>query len=92
MGADDSLPDDVITLKAMLRAERAARLAAEAEAQARTLLIEKLTITKLRHEQFGQSSERAVAFKRSGDPNIGNFADATILKTFGDMPANLDEL
>jgi transposase len=60
MGADDSLPDDVITLKAMLRAERAGRLAAEAEAQARTLLIEKLklTIRKLRHEQFGQSSER----------------------------------
>ncbi len=60
MGADDSLPDDVITLKAMLRAERAARLAAEAEAQAGTLLIEKLklTIKKLRHEQFGQSSER----------------------------------
>jgi transposase len=60
MGADDSLPDDVTTLKAMLRAERTARLAAEAEAQARTLLIEKLklTIKKLRHEQFGQSSER----------------------------------
>ena len=60
MGADDSLPDDVTALKAMLRAERAARLAAEAEAKARTLLIEKLklTIRKLRHEQFGQSSER----------------------------------
>lgn len=60
MGADDSLPDDMTTLKAMLRAERAARLAAEAEAQARTLQIEKLklTIKKLRHEQFGQSSER----------------------------------
>jgi transposase len=40
MGADDSLPDDVTTLQAMLRAERAARLAAEAEAQAGTLLIE----------------------------------------------------
>src|SRR5215210_1105713 len=60
MGTDDSLPDDVITLKAMLRAERAARVAAEADAQARTLLIEKLklTIKKLRHERFGQSSER----------------------------------
>jgi transposase len=58
MGADDSLPDDVAALKAMLRAERAARLAAEAKA--RTLLIEKLklTIRKLPHEQFGQSSER----------------------------------
>jgi transposase len=63
MGAD-SLPDDVTTLKAMLLAERAARLAAEAEAQARTLLIEKLklTIKKLRHEQFGQSSERGALF------------------------------
>src|ERR1700733_11796323 len=60
MGTDDSLPDDVTTLQAMLRAERAARLAAEAEAQAGSLLIEKLklTIKKLRHEQFGQSSER----------------------------------
>jgi transposase len=60
MGADDSLPEEVATLKVMLRAERAARLAAEAEAQARTLLNEKLklTIKKLRHEQFGQSSQR----------------------------------
>ncbi|MFB6453387.1 hypothetical protein [Bradyrhizobium tunisiense] len=33
-------PDDVVTLKAMPRAERAARLTAEAEAQVRTLLIE----------------------------------------------------
>src|SRR5437868_12958991 len=60
MGAADSLPDDVVTLQAMLRSERAARLTAEAEAQARSLLIEKLklTIKKLRHERFGQSSER----------------------------------
>jgi hypothetical protein len=34
----------------------------------------------------------ALAFKRSGDPNIGSFADATVLKTFGEVPANLDEL
>ena len=47
-------------LKSMLIAERAARMAAEGEAQHRALLIEKLkyTIKKLRHEQFGQSSER----------------------------------
>ena len=66
MGADDSLPDDVTTLKAMLRAERVARLAAEAEAQARTLLIEKLklTIKKLRHEHFGQSSERGALLEQ----------------------------
>jgi hypothetical protein len=34
----------------------------------------------------------ALAFKRSGDPNMGNFDDATILKSFGDVPENLDEL
>ena len=60
-GTDDSLPDDVATLKAMLMAERAARTAAQAEAQARALEIEKLkfAIAKLRHERFGASSERA---------------------------------
>ena len=34
----------------------------------------------------------ALAFKRSGDPDVGNFGDATVLKTFGDVPENLDEL
>jgi transposase len=66
MNAGDSLPDDVSTLQAMLRSERAARLAAEAEVQARSLLIEKLklTIKKLRHEQFGQSSERGALLEQ----------------------------
>jgi transposase len=60
MSHDDSLPNDVETLKAMLVAERVARMAAEGEAQHRALLIDKLkyTIRKLRHERFGQSSER----------------------------------
>ena len=34
----------------------------------------------------------ALSFMRSGDPSLGNFADATILKKFGDVPDNLDEL
>ena len=34
----------------------------------------------------------ALAFKRSGDPNVGSFDGATVLKTFGDVPENLDEL
>jgi hypothetical protein len=34
----------------------------------------------------------ALAFKRSGDPNLGHYGDATILKTFGEVPDNLDEL
>src|SRR3974377_255598 len=64
----DSLPDDIEMLKAMLIAEHAARIEAqgkaqnlEAEARARALLIEqmKFTIAKLKHERFGQSSERS---------------------------------
>ena len=34
----------------------------------------------------------ALACKRSGDPNMGNFGDATILKTFGEVSEDLDEL
>jgi hypothetical protein len=34
----------------------------------------------------------ALAFKRTGDLDVGNFNDATILRTFGDVPENLDEL
>ena len=62
----DSLPDDVAMLKAMLIAADAARLAAEAEAKARALVIEqmKFTIAKLRHEQYGQSSERSAVLEQ----------------------------
>ena len=34
----------------------------------------------------------ALAFKRTGDPNMGSFGDATVLRTFGQVPENLDEL
>jgi hypothetical protein len=34
----------------------------------------------------------ALAFKRSGDPNMGSFGDAEVLRTFGKVPDNLDEL
>src|SRR5712672_2829179 len=64
--AADSLPDDVATLQAMLLTERAARLAAESDAKLRTLQIEQLkyTIAKLRHQQFGQSSERGAILEQ----------------------------
>jgi transposase len=71
--AADSLPDDIETLKAMVIAAQAARLEAEAKARnmeaevrARELLIEqmKFTIKKLRHEQFGQSSEGGAALEQ----------------------------
>ena len=34
----------------------------------------------------------AVAFKRAGDPNVGEFSDAVVLKRFGDVPEDLSEL
>ena len=60
MSIDDSLPTDLASAHALIIAQRAALLAAQSEAKFRALLIEKLkyTIKKLRHEQFGQSSER----------------------------------
>jgi hypothetical protein len=35
-----------------------------------------------RHE----ANAGAVAFSRRGDPSLGDFEDAVILKTFGDVP------
>jgi hypothetical protein len=34
----------------------------------------------------------ALAFKRSGNPAMGSFSDAVVLKTFGEVPDRLDEL
>jgi hypothetical protein len=32
------------------------------------------------------------AFKRAGDPNVGEFSDAVVLKRFGDVPEDLSAL
>jgi transposase len=67
MSISDSLPTDLVAAHALIIAQRQAlsvaqarATAAESEAQYRALLIEKLkyTIAKLRHQRFGQSSER----------------------------------
>lgn len=34
----------------------------------------------------------ALAFKRGGDPIMGDFSDAIVLRTFGEVPDKLDEL
>ena len=34
----------------------------------------------------------ALAFKRSGEPAVGDFAPAEIIKTFGNVPDDLSEL
>jgi hypothetical protein len=39
-----------------------------------------------------QENVGALAFKRTGDPSLGSFGDATILKIYGEVPDNLDEL
>ena len=39
-----------------------------------------------------QPNVGALAFKRTGNPSMGNYGDATILKAFGEVPENLDEL
>jgi transposase len=64
--AIDSLPDDVETLKAMVLAAQAERMAAQAEAHSLQLLIEKMkyTIARLRHAQYGQSSERSALLEQ----------------------------
>jgi transposase len=56
----DALPDDLAAAHAMILAERAARLAAEAQVSGAKLEIErlKLLLARARREQFGQSSER----------------------------------
>lgn len=33
-----------------------------------------------------ETNAGAVAFSRSGDPNLGEFEDAVILKSFGEVP------
>jgi hypothetical protein len=34
----------------------------------------------------------ALAFQRSGDPNVGAFSDAVVLRSFGLVPDRLEEL
>jgi transposase len=60
MSADDSLPDDVETLKRLLRAGEANLARARAEASSATALIAhlRLTIEKMRREIYGPRSER----------------------------------
>jgi transposase len=71
--SSDSLPLDLASAHALIIAQREALLAAElrasaaeSEAKFRALLIEKMrfTIVKLRHERFGQSSEKSAILEQ----------------------------
>ena len=39
-----------------------------------------------------QANAGAVAFSRSGDPTLGEFEDAVILKTFGEVPEDFRQV
>jgi hypothetical protein len=63
-----------------------------APGQAQEMPSERAAIRRAETMSRDAANAGALAFKRSGDPNLGNFSDATILKAFGEVPANLDEL
>ena len=63
-----------------------------AAGQAQEMPSEPAAVRKAEAMSHDPANAGALAFKRTGDPNIGNFGDATVLRTFGDVPDNLDEL
>src|SRR5208282_1085192 len=94
MSLDDSLPTDLASAHALIIAQRQALSAAEpraataeSEAQYRALLIEKLkfTIRKLRHDRFGQSSERGALLDQLELQLADLEADAAQADTAGQM-------
>ena len=48
----------------------------------------------VRAEAFSRREEYigAVAFSRTGDPALGDFSDARVIKKFGDVPDDLSAL
>lgn len=63
-----------------------------AAGQAQEMPTESAAIRRAEAMSRDQANIGALAFKRSGDPSIGNFADAIVLRSFGKVPENLDEL
>jgi hypothetical protein len=63
-----------------------------AAGQAQEMPNEPSAIRKAEFMSRDPTNVGALAFKRTGDPNMGNYGDATVLKKFGDVPDNLDEL
>jgi hypothetical protein len=49
-------------------------------------------ITKAASMSRDAANAGALAFKRAGDLDMGRYSDPTILRTFGEIPKNLDEL
>ena len=49
------------------------------------------TAALLEAQRMAVRSAGAVAFSRTGDPSTGEFADAVVIKSFGEVPS-LDDL
>jgi len=47
------------------------------------------TVAVSKARSLAANNAGAVAFSRTGDPNIGEFADAKVLWTSGEVPAEL---
>ncbi len=43
-------------------------------------------------ERLSRLNAGAVAFSRTGDPSLGEFSEAKIIKKFGELPADLFEV
>ena len=63
-----------------------------APGQAQEMSNETAAIRRAESMSRDPANAGALALKRSGDPNMGNFGDATILETFGEVSEDLDEL
>jgi hypothetical protein len=62
-----------------------------APGQAQEMPSERAALVRAESMSRDPANAGALAFKRSGDPNVGEFGEATILKAFGEVPKNLDE-
>jgi transposase len=84
-----ALPDDIAALKAMLIA--ASKRAVEAEARAHDLDAEietlKLTIAKLQHDRFGNSSERTSVLMDQLELQLGELVERRAQETAADAIA-----
>jgi hypothetical protein len=63
-----------------------------AAGQAEEMPNERAAIRRAEAMSRDEANVGALAFKRTGDASLGNFADATVLRSFGKVPENLDEL
>src|SRR5580693_1527519 len=73
--------------RAVAQSRRCAAAAAIAECQS-----EAAAIRRAEGMSSDPANAGAIAFKRAGDPNVGEFSDAVVLKRFGNVPEDLSEL